>query len=83
MGTGVHFPEANVVLTPPAGEEETVYPLPAHRDGAQLVTCWELSAEEVAEIVRTRRVWLSLWVGAGPPPAFVTGHHDQVLDPRT
>ncbi|KKN32455.1 hypothetical protein LCGC14_0813720 [marine sediment metagenome] len=50
--------------------------LPAYAHGRvsdeQVVTCWELSGEELMEILRTKRVWLRVW-GDAHPPVEVTG----------
>lgn len=52
------FPQRNVLLAENQPEYET---LPAHvdTDAPELpfTTCFELSDEEVEEIVRTRRIW--------------------------
>lgn len=62
----VNFEEVNAVI----GEKQEEYePLPAlikdyEDDGqvlerAQVVSCWELTDEEVADIVKNRKLWLS------------------------
>lgn len=40
-----------------AGQPE-YQPLPAALEGNCITTCWELSDEEVAVLVRTRRLWI-------------------------
>lgn len=69
--TPVDFPEANRTFTKPAGmTDEECQPLRVHDTGEALVSCWRLSAEELAEVQRTGLVWL--WVhGRGHPPASV------------
>lgn len=54
----VEFPQANVVL----GEKQPEYiPLPVHYDNSiperPMTCCFELTDEEVEEIVKTRRIW--------------------------
>lgn len=78
MGVPCDFDESNVVLSKPAGlTHDQCQPLCAMRarkpDGTPfLVSCWKLTAEELAEINRTGRVWLSI-MGHTMPPACVTG----------
>ena len=70
MGAPVDFPGANLTLQPPPGVE-SVQPLRVFHNERCLVSCWELSPEELAEVARTGRVFLSVW---GPPyPTFVGG----------
>jgi len=84
MGAPVQFGEANFVLGPPGGYEDAVVPLPVLRKiGGQLISCWSLTPEEIDEIVRTKRVWLSVWGGLTQPPVFVTGHKLDALAPET
>lgn len=52
--------------------EEECGPLPVHDAGEALVSCWQLTEEERAEVARTGVVWL--WVfGRGTPPVAVEG----------
>lgn len=46
--------------------------LPCFVDNRQVVSCWQFSPEEVAEIVRTGRIYLGV-LGASTPPVWVTG----------
>lgn len=55
----IEFPEQNVVF---AKDQPEYNPLPAHRtdDRESAVTsCWELSDEDLAEIARTRRIYVT------------------------
>jgi len=55
----VEFPEQNVVYAKDQPEYE---PLPAHRtdDRESAVTsCWEISDEDLAEIIATRRIYVT------------------------
>ena len=84
MGSPLHFSEANFVLGPPAEFEDEVIPLPVRRDPeGKLVSCWSVTAEEIAEICRTGKVWLSVWSGLTQPPVYVTGHRHEVLGAET
>lgn len=54
----VEFPEQTVVIAKDQPEYE---PLPAHvypNDRAGRITCcWELTDEELADLLRTKRIW--------------------------
>ncbi len=66
----VEFPQANTIL----GASQPQYiPLPAHWDKTSpeqaMTSCFELTDEEVEEIVRTRRIWnTQLTFGRGYHP---------------
>jgi hypothetical protein len=78
MATPVNFPEQNAVLPPYPGTESWVRPLPIYRqypDGVNdqcVVSCWELSPEEIAEIVRTGKVYFQAF-GSTHPPVSIHG----------
>jgi hypothetical protein len=83
MAQPIGFEEANVTLGPPGGMEADVVPLPVrHSVDGQLVSCWQLSADEIEEIVRTRKVWISVWGGMSQPPVFVMGHKHEAIGPQ-
>lgn len=79
MGAPVDFPEATRTLTAPHGLEDQVRPLRVAQGNHQLVSCWELTADEVAEVQATGLVWLSVWGAVTQPPVFVTGHKHEVI----
>lgn len=70
MAEPVNFPGTNVLLGAPKGSEN-VSPLPIYRNGICCVSAWELSDEEIEEIVRSRVVFLSVLSGNTQPPVFV------------
>lgn len=72
------FPEANVIYYPPAGMEEDVVPLHVRRLDGCLVSCWRLSAEELAEVLRTGVVWLSV-MGRMLPPVMISGRRSDMI----
>jgi hypothetical protein len=76
VATPVAFPGFNLTLTPPPGEEANVVDLPVCAGEGRYVSCWMPSVEELAEILATGRIWLSVW---GKPPVYVTGHRAEVL----
>lgn len=61
---------ANVIFQAPAGEEDRVCDLAVFRNRGGLISAWELSDAELAEIVRTRTVYLNV-MGGDLPPVFV------------
>lgn len=81
MATGVHFPESNLALRAPTPEDAaagTVYTLHVRLyqdlDGApNVLSCWELTDDEVELIVKTRRIWHNAW-GHTVTPMFLTAH---------
>lgn len=70
MASAVKFDGANVILRAPAGQEETCNDLHVFRNRAMVVSCWELDAGDLAEVMRTGRIYVSV---AGPtqPPIYV------------
>ena len=70
------FPEANFVwkgYATPDGQPD-VGNLPAHRPPLMpgvTISCWQLTEEEKAEVLRTGEIWL--WVWGRMPPAAVGG----------
>lgn len=71
MASAVEFPGANMLLRAPDGAEN-VSDMHTFTNGHCSVSCWELSDDELAEIVRTRRVYLSVLYGRTQPPVFVS-----------
>ena len=73
------FAESNAVLSrPPDMTEEECDPLSVWRgvdtNGNPLVvSCWKPTAEELEEIIRTKRVWLII-TGQTMPPSLLYGH---------
>lgn len=70
MGHAVKFPGANSILTAPPGAEN-VSDLHTFKNGVSCVSCWQLSDDELAEVQRTGRVFLSVMSGRTQPPVFV------------
>lgn len=71
MAKPVKFPEADGVRTAPVGMPDCK-DLPVYCVGdGRLVSCWELSGEELMEVLKTKRVWL--WVWGEQPPVSIDG----------
>jgi hypothetical protein len=70
MGTSVKFDGTNVVMKAPEGAENVV-DVHAFTNNVCCVTCWELTPDEIEEIVKTKRCYVSVFFGGGMPPIFV------------
>lgn len=77
MADAVDFTGSNMVLRAPSGEEDRVSSLHTFTNGSCSVSCWQLSEEEIEEVRRTGRVFVSIWSGRTQPPVFV-GSEDAV-----
>ncbi|MBK8197000.1 MAG: hypothetical protein IPK75_01430 [Acidobacteria bacterium] len=75
MATPKQITGANLVMRAPPGDEDRVGDLHVYRNRGGLVSAWQLSDEEVAEIVRTRTVYLSI-MGGGMPPVYLGAESD-------
>lgn len=71
-----NFDESNSFLDPPEGVDLedctalSVWQGPDTVGRPMIVSCWKPTAEELAEINRTGRVWLMVWGGMTPPAAL-------------
>ncbi|WP_421505516.1 hypothetical protein [Brucella pseudogrignonensis] len=72
MATAVKFAGANKELMPPTGAEN-ISSLHTYTNGMCSVSCWHLSPDELAEVIRTGRVFVSVFSGSSQPPIFVGG----------
>jgi len=70
----VGFPESNKTLAPPRGmTEEECSTLEVYTDGEQCISCWELTDEELMEVLQTKRIWVHVWFGMTQPPIAASG----------
>lgn len=76
MANSVDFAGSNRVLVSPPGRDD-VSDLHTFTNGKVSVSCWEFTPEELAEIARTGKVYLSVFFGESQPPVFV-GTRDRV-----
>lgn len=78
MAIPASFQESNMVLNPPEGmtldQCSVLSVLRAFTPNMEpvVVSCWKLTPEELAEINRTGRVWVTVW-GITMPPIAVDG----------
>ncbi|MBD9635950.1 hypothetical protein IB277_06535 [Ensifer sp. ENS07] len=70
MGAPIQFEGANMLLRAPEGSEN-VSDMHTFTNGMCSVSCWELSVDELAEINRTGRIYLSVFSGRSQPPVYV------------
>ena len=73
MAQPVDFTGTNVIMKAPRGSEEIVQDVRAFRNEQCCITCWNLTADEIEEVNRTGRIFLSVHYGGGMPPVFVGG----------
>lgn len=71
-----NFPEANATLgggpAPKYGTEDPVIDLPVHKDGHQIISCWELSWRDRLRVLVTGRVWLHVLARETHAPVKIT-----------
>lgn len=67
----IDFPQANVKMIAPVGQEDRVYSMFAHRtDDGRTISCWTLDDKELAMISESKQVWLSI-MGNMPPLSLI------------
>lgn len=76
MANVIKFAGANRMLLPPHSAEN-FDALHTYTNGICSVSCWELTPDELAEVQRTGRVFLTVLSGQTQPPVFV-GSEDAV-----
>lgn len=62
----IEFPEQNFTY---AKDQKEYLPLPCHREQVQphrVISCWELTDEEVQDIIKNKHIWLSLMTFGHP-----------------
>ena len=66
----VTFEQYNVLMR---GDSENTHEglsmieLPAYSDGQKMVTCWQLNKEDLDELNRTGKIWLTIFLPVHPP----------------
>lgn len=69
MAKPVYFPQANFTLLGPAGTD--VLDLHCYRGQGNFVSCWELSDDELEEVIKTRRIFVGVQGAQTAPPIWV------------
>jgi hypothetical protein len=75
MATPSEFPQANLTLKPAPGTEDTVVPLRVYAPPEQdfVLSCWQLSADELKMVQETGKVWLVVYGPTSYPVAIYGG----------
>lgn len=72
MANGTDFDGSNAKYAPPPDvSEDQCKTLYVFKNGACIVSCWELDDAELADVIRTRRVFSSIWSGQTLYPQFI------------
>lgn len=72
MAHGVNFKGSNKTYGPPPGvPEDQCASLHVFTNGKCIVSCHQLTPEELEEINRTGKVWQSVWSGQTLFPVFI------------
>lgn len=69
MAQGIDFEGSNAVFAAPPMRDD-VASLPVFRNGACIISCWQLSDEERAAISKSGMVFVSI-LADGMPPVFI------------
>lgn len=56
----VNFEEANIKIAENQAEYETLPARVYDDDIGEVISCWELSDEEVKQILKTKKIWVSM-----------------------
>lgn len=70
MANPAPFPEQNFTFK---GDGKDIQDLQVHTDGSIVTSCWQLTDEELAEVLRTRCVFVRTWCGRVFYPQLVLG----------
>lgn len=79
MANSIAWHGQNRLLSAPKGEEkDRVHDLHVFNNGNVTVSCWQLTPEELADIIQNGgKIYLAVLYGASQPPVFV-GSEDSV-----
>ncbi len=72
MAHPIGFPQANLILNRPKGmSAEECSSLEVYRDSEHVVSRWQLTDEDIAELKRNgNKIWIWMWARAVPPIAI-------------
>jgi hypothetical protein len=72
MGSPVEFKGQNNVLKAPKGRDNlSCSDLPVFNNKVSSTSCWQLSQDEIEEIVKTGKIYVTVWFGMSQPPIYV------------
>ncbi len=65
----IDFEQSNKILgRPPTMTVEECSSLHIYNHGGVCISCWELSEEELQEVIKTKKIYISVWSGTRQPP---------------
>lgn len=74
----VEFPEQNTVI---AKDQPQYQPLPALTDGQEVISCWELSDEEMQHLMKTKKIYLSCMTFGQPlQPLYMSARKSELMN---
>jgi hypothetical protein len=65
----IPFPEANTLMVAPPGMADCGS-MPVHVDEHSVISKWQLSDEDVEQLIENRCLWLSVFMKGTPPIAM-------------
>lgn len=72
----VFFPEHTKVLNKPESmTDHECSPLHVYTHGEYCLSCWELSDDEIQELIKTKKLWLWIFSGSTQPPISASVEH--------
>lgn len=72
MADPVGFEGVNCVYTAPEGQEDSVRDLPTFKTHNEVIACWRLTEDELAQVAETGVVWVRM-MGHTVVPHYVSG----------
>ncbi len=80
MARPIEWHGQNKVLSAPKNDKDRIQDLHVFNNGNCTVSCWQLTNEELAELIQNNgKVYLCVWYGPTQPPVFV-GTEDNVRE---
>lgn len=69
----IEFKEQNKVLGKPESmTDEECSSLPVFSNGAECISCWQFTEEEIQKLIETKRIWIGIVSGQTQPPIFLS-----------
>lgn len=77
MAQPINWYGANKVLTAPEGREGDIQSMSVFNNGLLSVSCWELTKDEIMDIIQNRCIFIGIIAGESSPPIIV-GTEDHI-----
>lgn len=69
----IEFKEQNKVLGKPESmTDEECGSLPVFSNGAECISCWQFTEEEIQKLIETKQIWIGVVSGQTQPPIFLS-----------